>query len=141
MQQTSAKSAATAYIFVTVVLDVLALGVIIPVHPKLVETFLHGDTGRAAEIYGLFGTVWAGMQFVFSPLLGALSDRFGRRPVILLSNFGLGLDYLIIALAPSVGWLLVGRTLSGICGASYPTAGAYIADVTPAERRAAGCGF
>jgi DHA1 family tetracycline resistance protein-like MFS transporter len=140
MQQTSGKSAATAFIFVTVVLDVLALGVIIPVLPKLVETFLHGDTGRAAEIYGLFGTVWAGMQFVFSPLLGALSDRFGRRPIILASNFGLGLDYIVMALAPTLGWLFVGRIVSGITGASFTTAGAYIADVTPPEKRAGGYG-
>jgi DHA1 family tetracycline resistance protein-like MFS transporter len=135
------RTAAVAYIFVTVVLDVLALGIIIPVLPKLVEDFLAGDTGRAAEIYGLFGSVWALMQFVCSPTLGALSDRFGRRPVILLSNFGLGLDYIFMALAPTLAWLFVGRIISGITGASFTTAAAYIADVTPPEKRAGSYGL
>lgn len=131
---------AIAFIFVTVVLDVLAMGVVIPVLPKLVEGFLGGDTPLAAETYGLFGTVWAAMQFVFSPILGVLSDRFGRRPVILASNFGLGFDYVLMALAPSLGWLFAGRVISGITGASFSAASAYIADVTPPERRAAGFG-
>lgn len=135
------RRAALAFIFVTVVVDVLALGIIIPVLPKLVEGFLGGNTARAAEIYGLFGTVWALMQFVFSPVLGALSDRFGRRPVILLSIFGLGFDYILMALAPTVTWLFLGRVISGITGASFTTAGAYIADVTPPEKRAAGFGL
>jgi len=98
----AARPAALTFIFVTVVLDMLALGVIIPVLPRLVVTFLGGDTARGAEIYGVFGTVWALMQFVSSPVLGALSDRWGRRPVILLSNLGLGLDYVLMALAPSL---------------------------------------
>lgn len=136
-----ASRAALAFIFVTVVLDVLALGVIIPVLPRLVEGFVSGDTALAAKIYGLFGGVWALMQFFFSPLFGALSDRFGRRPVILASNFGLGLDYIVMALAPSLGWLFVGRVISGITGASISTAWAYIADVTPPEKRAAGYGL
>ena len=135
------RRAAVAFIFVTVVLDVLAFGIIIPVLPKLVEDFVGGDTARAARIYGLFGTVWALMQFVCSPIIGALSDRFGRRPVILLSNFGLGLDYIVMALAPTVGWLFIGRVISGITGASFTTAGAYIADVTPSEKRAAAYGM
>ena len=135
------RPAAVAFIFVTVVLDVLALGIIIPVLPKLVENFLGGNTGRAAEIYGLFGSVWALMQFVCSPMLGALSDRYGRRPVILLSNFGLGLDYIFMALAPTLSWLFVGRVISGITGASFTTAGAYIADVTPPEKRAGSYGL
>ncbi|MBI3839929.1 MAG: TCR/Tet family MFS transporter [Planctomycetia bacterium] len=135
------RRAALVFIFVTVVLDVLALGIIIPVLPKLVVDFLEGDTARAAGIYGLFGTVWALMQFFFSPVIGGLSDRYGRRPVVLLSNFGLGLDYILMALAPTVGWLFVGRVISGITGASFTTAGAYIADVTPPEKRAAGFGM
>ena len=93
------RRAALAFVFVTVVLDVLALGMIIPVLPKLVAQFLGGDTVRAAEVYGVFGTIWALMQFVFSPVVGAMSDRFGRRPIILISNFGLGLDYILMALA------------------------------------------
>src|SRR5688572_185119 len=117
------------------------MGVIIPVLPKLVEGFMGGDTARAAAIYGVFGTVWALMQFVCSPILGALSDHVGRRPVILVSCLGLGLDYVFMALAPTLGWLFVGRVISGITSASMATAFAYIADVTPAEKRAAGFGM
>src|SRR5258706_13386437 len=96
------RRAALAFIFVTVVLDMLALGIIVPVLPKLVLAFEGGDSASAAAIYGVFSTVFAAMQFLFSPLLGALSDRFGRRPVILISNVGLGLDYIVMALAPSI---------------------------------------
>jgi len=135
------RRAAVAFIFVTVVLDMLALGMIVPVLPKLVIQFLGGDTAHAARIYGLFGTVWALMQFVFAPVLGALSDRCGRRPIVLLSNFGMGLDYIVMALAPTLNWLFAGRVVSGITAASIPTAGAYIADVTPPEKRAAAFGL
>jgi DHA1 family tetracycline resistance protein-like MFS transporter len=130
------RTPAFVFIFITVLLDMLALGMIIPVLPKLVVDFLGGDTARAAQIFGLFGTAWALMQFVFSPVQGALSDRFGRRPLILMSNFGLGLDYILMALAPTLVWLFVGRVISGITAASITTAYAYIADVTPPERRA-----
>ncbi|MBO0757225.1 MAG: MFS transporter, partial [Bradyrhizobiaceae bacterium] len=129
--------AAFAFVFVTVLLDMLAIGVIIPVLPRLVLNFLGGDTVRAADMLGLFGTVWALMQFVFSPLQGALSDRFGRKPVIVVSNIGLGLDYVLMAVAPTISWLFVGRVISGITAASISTAYAYVADVTPAERRSA----
>ena len=135
------RRAAFVFIFITVALDSLALGVIIPVLPKLVLEFEGGDTASAAAWVGLFGTVYAAMQFFFAPLLGALSDRFGRRPVVLLSNFGMAADYGIMALAPSVAWLLLGRMLSGLCGASWTVAGAYIADTTPAEQRAARFGI
>jgi len=135
------RRAALAFIFVTVVLDMLALGIIVPVLPKLVLQLEGGDSAHAATIFGLFGTAFAAMQFLFAPLLGALSDRFGRRPLVLLSNFGLGADYLVMALAPSVGWLLAGRILSGICSASFSIPGAYIADVSPPEKRAAGFGL
>jgi DHA1 family tetracycline resistance protein-like MFS transporter len=138
---TKTRKAALVFIFITVVVDVLALGIIIPVLPKLVEGFLGGDTARAAEMYGLFGTVWALMQFIFSPALGALSDRFGRRPVILISCFGLGLDYILMAMAPTLWWMFAGRVISGITAASFATAGAYIADVTPPEKRAEGFGM
>jgi len=114
---------------------------VIPVLPALVVRFLGGDTARGAAIYGLFGTLFALMQFLFAPVQGALSDRFGRRPVILLSNFGLALDYAVMALAPTVGWLFVGRVISGITSASFSTAGAYIADVMPPEKRAGGFGM
>ena len=135
------RRAALVFIFITVVLDILALGMIIPVLPRLVAGFLGNDTARAAEMFGVFGTVWALMQFFFSPVLGALSDRFGRRPIILLSNFGLGLDYILMAWAPTLGWLFVGRVISGITAASIPTAYAYIADVTPPENRAGAFGL
>lgn len=135
------RRAAFAFVFITVLLDMFAIGIIIPVLPKLVEDFMGGDTARAAVIYGLFGTAWALMQFLFSPVLGSLSDRFGRRPVILLSNLGLGLDYVLMALAPTIHWLFLGRIISGITAASVSTAGAYIADVTPAPQRAARFGL
>jgi DHA1 family tetracycline resistance protein-like MFS transporter len=126
-----------AFIFVTILLDMLALGLIMPILPKLVESFVDNDTASAARIFGLFGTAWAVMQFFFSPILGGLSDRFGRRPVVLLSNFGLALDYVLMALAPSLTWLFIGRVISGITSASISTSFAYVADITPPERRAA----
>lgn len=135
------RRAAVAFIFVTVVLDMLALGMIVPVLPGLIEDFLGGDTAGAAHIYGFFGSVWAVMQFVSMPVMGGLSDRFGRRPVILLSNLGLGLDYILMALAPNLRWLFVGRVISGVTAASISTAMAYIADVTPAEKRAKSYGL
>ena len=131
-----ARFGAAIFIFITILLDMFALGMIMPILPKLVESFVDNDGASAARIFGLFGTAWALMQFFFSPILGALSDRFGRRPVVLLSNFGLALDYVLMALAPSLTWLFVGRLISGITSASVSTAFAYIADVTPPERRA-----
>src|SRR5437764_698015 len=124
------------FIFGTVLLDMLALGIIAPVFPKLVIQLERGNDASAASALGMFGTVWAAMQFVFAPVLGALSDRVGRRPVILLSCLGLGLDYGIMALAPTVGWLFVGRVLSGITASSFSTSFAYIADVTEPDERA-----
>jgi len=136
-----ARSAAFIFIFITVLLDMLAIGIIVPVLPRLVVDFVHGDAARGADYLGLFGTAWALMQFVFSPVQGALSDRFGRKPIILLSNFGLGLDYVLMALAPTLWWLFAGRIISGICSASVSTAYAYVADVTPADERAARFGL
>jgi len=141
VEAVSPRRAAVIFIFITVMLDILALGVIIPVLPLLIQDFLAGDTAQAARMLGLFGTAWALMQFLGSPVQGALSDRFGRRPVILLSNLGLGLDYMVMALAPNLSWLFVGRLVSGLTSASFSVAGAYIADVTPPERRAAGFGM
>jgi MFS transporter, DHA1 family, tetracycline resistance protein len=135
------RRAALTFIFVTVVLDMLALGMVVPVLPHLIEDFLDGDTSRAALMVGYFGTVWAVMQFFAMPVMGALSDRFGRRPVILLSNLGLGLDYILMALAPTLSWLFVGRLISGVTAASISTSMAYVADVTPPERRAQSFGF
>jgi DHA1 family tetracycline resistance protein-like MFS transporter len=140
-EQAAPTRAAFAFVFITILLDMLALGIIIPVLPSLVLGFVGGDTPRSAEVLGAFGTAWALMQFLFSPTLGALSDRFGRRPVILISNIGLALDYILLALAPSLAWLFVGRVISGITSANIGTAFAYVTDVTPAEGRAARFGL
>jgi DHA1 family tetracycline resistance protein-like MFS transporter len=137
---TAPRRAAVLFILITVLLDMLSFGIIIPVLPKLVEEFLSGDTAQAAVIYGFMGTAWALMQFICSPIQGALSDQYGRRPVVLLSNLGLGLDYIVMAMAPNVLWLVIGRTISGMASSSFSTAGAYIADVTPVERQAAAYG-
>jgi len=128
--------AAFAFIFITVALDFLAVGITIPVFPKLVIEFQGGDQGSAAEYIGLFGTVFAVMQFLFAPVMGALSDRFGRRTVILLSTLGLGVDYIILALAPTLWWLFLARIVAGITSSSYATAMAYVSDVTPPDQRA-----
>ena len=135
------RTAALTFIFVTVLIDMLAFGMIIPVLPMLVQDFMGGDAARAAQMYGVFGTAWALMQFIFSPVQGSLSDHFGRRTVILVSCAGLGLDFILMALAPNLWWLLVGRVISGITAASFSTAGAYISDVTPPEKRAAAFGL
>ncbi|MDQ6860066.1 MAG: TCR/Tet family MFS transporter [Verrucomicrobiota bacterium] len=136
-----AKPAAVIFVLVTVSLDMLSVGLIAPVLPKLILNFLGGEMKTAADWNGVFGTVFAAMQFFFSPVLGVLSDRYGRRPVILLSNLGLGLDYVVMAIAPSLAWLFLGRVISGITSASVPTAMAYIADVTPKEKRAGAFGM
>jgi MFS transporter, DHA1 family, tetracycline resistance protein len=135
------REAAFVFIFATVLLDMLAIGIVIPVLPKLVVDFVGGDSERAAKIFGLFGTAWALMQFLFCPVQGALSDSFGRRPLILISNFGVGLDYVLMAMAPSLQWLFAGRVISGITAASIATAYAYVADVTPPDKRAARFGL
>src|SRR2546430_5621372 len=135
------RQAAVIFILVTVTLDVLAMGLIIPVLPKLILDFLGGKMTDASNWNGWFALVFALMQFVFSPVLGVLSDRFGRRPVILLSNLGLGLDYVVMAMAPTLSWLFLGRIVSGITTSSIPTAMAYIADVTPKEKRAGAFGM
>ena len=119
----------------------LTVGLIGPVLPKLILDFLGGDMKSAADWNGIFGTVFALMQFFFSPVLGVLSDRFGRRPVILLSNLGLGLDYIVMAVAPTMSWLFLGRVVAGITTSSIPTAMAYITDVTPKEKRAGAFGM
>jgi DHA1 family tetracycline resistance protein-like MFS transporter len=135
------RHATLSFIFVTVLLDMLSFGVIVPLLPKLISDFLNGNTARASEYIGMFTTTWALMQFIFAPVLGLLSDRFGRRPVILLSNFGLALDFFVMALAPSVRWLFLGRVLSGLTSASIPTATAYISDVTAPEKRSKAFGL
>src|ERR1700737_4838018 len=131
-----ASRATVFFILIPVTLDFLAFGIIAPVLPNLIIQFEGGNIARAAAITGYFGFAWALMQFIFSPILGAWSDRFGRRPVILISCLGLGLDYVFMAMAPSLWWLFVGRIISGITASNISTAFAYITDVTPPERRA-----
>jgi DHA1 family tetracycline resistance protein-like MFS transporter len=135
------RRAAIGFIMTTITLDILAMSVVIPVLPRLVLSFEGGSAVSTAHVLGVFGTAWALMQFIFSPVQGALSDRFGRRPVILASNFGLGLDYILMALAPGVGLLFAGRVISGIVAASFSSTTAYIADITPPEQRAARFGL
>jgi DHA1 family tetracycline resistance protein-like MFS transporter len=135
------RRAALIFIFFTVLIDVLAFGVIIPVLPHLVEQFVGGNVSHAAWWVGTFGVVFSLIQFVTSPIQGALSDRYGRRPVILLSCLGLSLDFAFMALAPSLAWLMVGRIISAMTSASFSTANAYIADVTSNEGRARGYGM
>jgi DHA1 family tetracycline resistance protein-like MFS transporter len=132
----SVGRAAFTFILIMVAFDFLAFGIIAPVLPDLIRQFEGGDFARASSITGYFGFAWATMQFIFSPLLGAWSDRFGRRPVILISCFGLSIDYVFMALAPSLRWLLVGRIISGITTSNVSTAFAYVTDVTKPEERA-----
>jgi DHA1 family tetracycline resistance protein-like MFS transporter len=140
MQAHRPRRATLSFLVISVALDLLAFGIIIPVLPRLVQDLLGGETVSAVQVYGLFGLTWAVMQFLGAPVLGALSDACGRRPVILLSNLALGLDYLLMAVAPGVGWLLVGRAVGGLASSSFTSAFAYVADVTDVDRRAAGFG-
>ena len=132
--------AGIAFIFVTAVLDVVAMGIVIPVLPTLIEQFI-GSNARAAAINGLFVALWAGMQFLASPVIGSLSDQYGRRPVILLSCFGLAMDYVLMAMAPDLWWLALGRIIAGITSSSFTTIYAYMADVTAPEKRARAYGL
>src|ERR1700754_443782 len=135
------KQAAMGFIFVTVLIDFIGFGIIIPVLPKLIAQLIHGDLSDAARYGGWLLFAYSTMQFLFAPVMGGLSDRFGRRPVLLTSLFGFGIDYLFLAFAPSIGWLFVGRVIAGITGASFTTASAYIADVSEPEKRAANFGM
>jgi len=132
----NAGRAAFVFMLVMVAFDMVAFGIIAPVLPDLIRQFEGGDFARASGITGYFGFAWATMQFIFSPILGAWSDRFGRRPVILISCFGLSIDYVFMAVAPSLRWLLVGRIISGITTSNVSTAFAYVTDVTKPEERA-----
>ncbi len=129
------------FILVTVFIDVLGIGIIIPILPELIKDFAGGSTALAGRWFGALASVYAVAQFVCAPLLGALSDRFGRRPVILVSLFGLGIDYIVMGYAPTIGWLFAGRLIAGIMGASVTTANAYIADISAPENRARNFGF
>ncbi|MEI8279946.1 MAG: TCR/Tet family MFS transporter [Bacteroidota bacterium] len=135
------QKAALSFIFITLLIDVTGLGIIIPVLPKLISQLIHGDMSTAAKYGGWLTFSYAIVQFVCAPILGSLSDRFGRRPILLFSLFGFGIDYLFQAVAPTIGWLFVGRIIAGVTGASFTTAAAYIADVSEPEKRAQNFGL
>ena len=134
-------NAALGFIFITVLVDVIGLGIIIPIVPKLIENLTGLGINEASKYGGFLVFSFALMQFIFSPILGALSDQFGRRPILLLSLFGLGLDYILHAFAPTIAWLFAGRIIAGIMGASYTTATAYIADISTPEKRSQNFGL
>ena len=138
---TTKRGPALVFIFITLLIDVIGLGIIIPVVPKLIEQLIHGNLSEAASYGGWLTSAYAVMQFLFSPILGGLSDRFGRRPVLLFSLLGFGLDYLLTGLSPSIEWLFLGRILAGVTGASFTTANAYIADISTPEKRAQNFGL
>ena len=140
-KMTSNRTAAISFIFITLLIDVTGIGLIIPVVPGLIEQLIHGTVSDASRYSGWLAFAYAAMQFIFAPLLGNLSDRYGRRPVLLLSLFGLGIDYIFLALAPSIGWLFLGRIIAGLGGASFTTATAYIADISTPQNRAQNFGM
>ena len=135
------RPAALGFIFVTILIDVIGLGIIIPVLPTLIEQLTGEGVSRASQYAGWLSFAYAAVQFGFAPVVGGLSDRFGRRPVLLASLLGLGCDYIFLALAPTIAWLFVGRIIAGITGASFTTATAYIADVSTPEKRAQNFGL
>jgi DHA1 family tetracycline resistance protein-like MFS transporter len=141
MTDQPANKHAIVFIFITMLIDVMGLGLILPILPKLIADLGHTGMDEAARIGALLMFAYAGMQFLFAPLLGNLSDRFGRRPVLILSLIGIGIDYAIMGLAPNLGWLFAGRILSGMAGASFTTAAAYIADISTPEKRAQNFGM
>ena len=135
------RKAALGFIFLTLLIDVTGLGIIIPVLPKLIEELVHGNIRVASRYGGWLTFTYAIMQFLFSPFLGNLSDKFGRRPVLLFSLFGFGVDYVFLSFAPTIAWLFVGRAIAGITGASFTTATAYIADISAPKDRAKNFGL
>lgn len=137
----SKKSAAIGFIFITMLIDIIGIGIIIPVIPKLLQELNHSDISEAAKLGGWLAFAYAFTQFLFAPLMGSLSDRYGRRPVLLISLMAFAVDYLVLALAPNVPWLFVGRVIAGLTGASISTAMAYISDVSTPENKAKNFGL
>jgi MFS transporter, DHA1 family, tetracycline resistance protein len=135
------KQAAIGFIFITMLIDITGWGIIIPVIPKLIKELIHGDISEAAKYGGMLTFAYAITQFLFAPLIGNLSDKFGRRPIILISLFAFSMDYLLLAFAPTITWLFIGRVIAGLTGASISTATAYIADVSTHENRAKNFGM
>lgn len=135
------RKAAISFIFITLLLDVIGLGLIIPVFPQLIGELIHGNMSQASQWSGLLTFAYAFMQFVCAPIIGNLSDQYGRRPVLLLSLFGFGIDYIFLSLAPTIWWLFLGRIIAGMFGASFTTATAYIADISTPENRSKNFGM
>src|SRR5579864_3956740 len=135
------RQASVVFVLITLFIDVLGMGLVIPILPRLIQNLLGDSIGEASFVFGVLVSIYAVMQFFCAPVLGALSDRFGRRPVILLALAGLGFDYVLLSLAPSVWWLVLGRVVAGIFGATFTPVGAYIADVSPPDKRAANFGL
>lgn len=133
--------ASVIFVLITLFIDVLGMGLVIPILPRLVQSLLGGEVAQASFVFGVLVSIYSIMQFLCAPILGALSDRFGRRPVILLALIGLGCDYILLTLAPNIWWLVAGRIIAGAFGATFTPAGAYIADVSPPEKRAANFGL
>ena len=137
----SKKNAAIGFIFITLLIDITGWGIIIPVIPQLIKELIHGDISEAAKYGGWLGFAYAFVQFVFAPIVGNLSDQYGRRPIILISLFGFAMDYVLLAIAPTIFWLFIGRIIAGITGASVSTASAYIADISTDKDRAKNFGM
>src|SRR3989440_3275621 len=137
----SNRKAAIGFIFITLLIDVTGWGIIIPVMPKLIGQLIHGNISDASRYNGWLLFAFSISQFVFAPVVGNLSDRFGRRPILLMSLFGFGIDYLFLSFAPTIGWLFLGRVVAGLTGASFTTASAYIADISTNENRAQNFGM
>jgi len=140
MQEASSKKNLT-FLFITILIDCIGIGIIIPIMPTLIQSLSGANMSKAASIGGWLTVAYAVMQFFFAPIMGGLSDRYGRRPILLISLLGLGIDFLFLALAPDLFWLFIGRIIAGICGASFTTAMAYIADVSSPEKRAQNFGM
>jgi DHA1 family tetracycline resistance protein-like MFS transporter len=137
----SGRKAAFGFIFASALMNSTSFGLMIPILPNLIRHFTGGDTAAASDWNVIFATTWGAMQFVVGPILGVLSDRFGRRPILLISNFGLAVDFLFMAFAPTLWWLYIGRILNGMTAASFSTGGAYVADITPPQDRAKNFGM
>lgn len=137
----AADRRALAVILLSVLLDMMGIGIVVPVLPQMIRAIAQTDLSEASIIGGWLFVAYSAMQFLFGPLVGNLSDAYGRRPVLLVSILGLGLDYLVTAYAPTIGWLFIGRIVAGLCGASYTTANAYMTDITPPEHRARAFGY
>src|SRR5258708_15033786 len=135
------RQASVVFVLITLFIDILGMGLVIPILPRLVQSMLGGAISDASFVFGLLVSIYSVMQFFCAPILGALSDRFGRRPVILLALAGLGFDYVLLSVAPPIWWLVLGRIVAGIFGATFTPPGPYIADVSPPEKRAANFGL